>query len=240
MSKCLLIDIETSPILIWAWGIYEVNALKVEKHSELISFAYKFLGDKHVRVHSLRNNSTQGILERLVAILGEADIVIGHNSKSFDIRMINAFLVHNGFKPTKPYRQIDTLQLARQKFKFASNHLNDLGEYLGCGKKVKTGGMDLWFDCMAGDKKAWKKMEEYNSQDVNLLEKVYEKLMPWSEHQPEVYAGMFCQKCGGEVQFRGGYENKTFIGKRYQCKSCFSWGVSNKRFKTEINEYIKN
>jgi uncharacterized protein YprB with RNaseH-like and TPR domain len=239
MKKLLFFDIETSPLLIWAWNVYETNALKVEKQSKLLSFSYKWQGDKQVKVLSLKNNTEKGLLKKLHEILDEADIVCGHNSKKFDVRVVNAFFIHNGFKPPSPYKQIDTLQIARSKFKFASNHLNDLGEYLGVGKKVKTGGIDLWFQCMAGDKKAWKLMEEYNRIDTELLEKVYNVLMPYAENQPAIYHGLFCPKCGSEVEFRGTYENKQFIGKRFCCKKCFSWGVSNKRYKLNNEEFIK-
>lgn len=238
-QKVLFFDIENSPKLIWAWDLYETNSLKVEEQSKLISFSYKWQGDKHVKVHSLRNNTPKGLLNRLHELLNEADIVVGHNSKQFDTKMVNGFFIHNGLLPTRPYRQIDTLQIAKSRFRFASNHLNDLGEYLGCGKKVKTGGIDLWFKCMAGDKKAWRLMEEYNKQDTVLLEAVYNKLMPWAENQPNTYHGLFCPKCGGEVQFRGPYENHHFIGKRYRCNKCFSWGISNKRYKLNNLEFIK-
>jgi DNA polymerase elongation subunit (family B) len=239
MQKLLFLDIENSPKLIYAWDLYETNALKVEKQSEIMSFAWKWQGDKNVKVISLRQYKPKELLKKIHGILDEADIVCGHNSKSFDVKMLNAFFIHYGLPPTRPFKQIDTLQIARRHFKFASNKLNDLGEYLGVGKKVPTGGIDLWFKCMAGDKKALFLMEKYNKQDVNLLEMVYEKLIPWAENQPPVYHGLFCKKCGGEVQFRGPYENKQFIGKRYQCKRCFSWGVSNKQYKVNKEEYVK-
>ncbi len=124
------------------------------------------------------------------------------------------------------------------RFKFSSNKLNDLGEYLGVGKKVDTGGFKLWLGCMNGEKKSWLLMEKYNIQDVNLLEAVYQKLIPWADNTPLMKDGLVCNKCGGEVQFRGAYITRTHIGKRYQCKKCGSWGNSNKKLRIE-SEYIK-
>jgi len=238
--KQLFFDIENSPKLIWAWDLYETNALKVEEQSKLISFSYKWKGERRVKVHSLKNNSTKGLLLRLHALLDEADIVIGHNSKQFDTKMINAFFAHEGLKPPSPYKQIDTLQIARSKFKFASNHLNDLGEYLGCGKKVKTGGIDLWFRCMSGDKKAWKLMETYNARDTELLEKVYEKLIPWAENTPKPELGMTCPACGGtKLQRRGWNINQVFMSQRLFCTQCGRWCQSSNKIKHNKLAYTR-
>jgi DNA polymerase elongation subunit (family B) len=235
----IFLDIETSPLLGYSWELYDTNVLKVQKQRELMSFAYK-IDDGRVICHSLRKNSTKELLERLATLLNEADIVIGHNSKAFDIKMINSFLIHEGFTPPKPYKQIDTLQIARSKFRFASNHLNDLGEYLGCGEKVKTGGIDLWFKCMAGNKDAWKKMEEYNCRDVELLEKVYNKLVPWADNTPFVELGMTCPACGSaNLERRGWNINKVFLCRRLQCKSCGKWTQSSNKIKHNNKEYAR-
>ena len=49
----------------------------------------------------------------------------------------------------------------------------------GVGAKVKHSGFELWIDCMDGDKKAWAEMKRYQIQDVQLLDKLYEVLIPW-------------------------------------------------------------
>jgi len=54
-EKILLFDIETAPLLSEAWGYYEQTALRVVRASYLISFAYKWLGDKSVRAFSHLN-----------------------------------------------------------------------------------------------------------------------------------------------------------------------------------------
>jgi hypothetical protein len=238
MVKVLLFDIENRPLLSYVWEVYEADSIKVVEQRDILSFAYKWVGDKNVKVFSLRNNTHKQLLRKLHSLLNEADVVVGHNSKSFDTKMVNSFFVHYGFKPPSPYKQIDTLSIAKNKFRFASNHLNDLGEYLGCGKKVETGGFKLWEGCMKGEKKSWLLMEKYNKGDVELLEKVYNKLVPWAENTPYMHEGLSCPKCGGNVQFRGAYINRTQIGKRYQCIKCGSWGISNRHLKIN-SEYIK-
>jgi hypothetical protein len=238
--KILLYDLETSPLLSYVWEVYEANSLAVEKERELMSFAYKWLGDNSVKVFSKRTMAEKDLVRKLHELFDAADILVAHNGDNFDAKMANAFFIKQGLTPPSPYKSIDTLKIARNKFRFHSNHLNDLGKYLNIGEKVNTGGFGLWMKCMQGDKKAWKLMEKYNCQDVSLLEAVYTKIVPWMNNYPLTEVGMFCQKCGGDVQFRGPYINKKFIGKRYQCKKCGSWGISNKQYKINNEEYIKN
>ena len=81
--------------------------------------------------------------------------------------------------PTYKQMQIDMLKIARKQFRFPSNKLDYVGKTLGVGAKTEHEGFDLWIKCMNRDGKAWKRMEEYNKQDVILLEKVYHRMLPW-------------------------------------------------------------
>ena len=45
---------------------------------------------------------------------------------------------------------------------------------------------------MKDDLKAWKKMVEYNKQDIVLLEKVYYALRPWDTYHPNM--GVYLQE----------------------------------------------
>jgi len=239
MQKVLLLDIETLPNLAWVWDYYEQNVLQIEKERELACFAYKWKGEKRVNVLSQRSMGLRELVRRLHGVIDEADIIVGHNVQNFDLKMANSFFVEQGMKPPSPYKVIDTLNIARSKFRFNSNHLNDLGSYLGVGSKVEIGGFKLWLGCLKGDKKSWRKMEEYNKGDVVLLEKVYEKLSPWA-NTPFKKLGMTCPNCGGtKLQSRGWNINKVFMQRRYQCQDCGHWCQSSNKIKHESAEYIK-
>jgi len=239
-QRILFLDIETSPNEARVWGYYDQNVIEILKERELLSFAYKWQGEKTIHVHSKEELKTKDLLRKLHDILDEADVIIGHNSKKFDIRMVNTFFVRNDFSPPSPYQQIDTLQIARAKFRFNSNHLNDLGEFLGLGKKVETGGYKLWKNCLAGNKKSWKLMRKYNKVDVALLEKVYDKLSPWADRTPINSYGMFCPNCGSHHIIKRGFKNTaTFKAQRYKCLDCGKWSQSNYRDKLNIGEYLK-
>jgi Zn ribbon nucleic-acid-binding protein len=154
--------------------------------------------------------------------------------------MANTFFIKEGLTPPSPYKVIDTLTIARSKFKFMSNKLDDLGKYLGVGRKVDTGGFKLWLGCLKGDKKSWKLMRKYNKQDVSLLEDIYIKLRGWGTNLPAVKTGILCPTCGSDdIQFRGWNTNKIWRTKRIQCLNCGKWSESNIKEKIYNKEYVK-
>jgi len=231
-AKILLLDIETSPILGYTWGKYEQNVLDIVQDWQILSFSAKWLGDKKIVTKAIpdyksANNPTDYYLAHdLARLLEEADVVVGHNCDEFDIKKINARLTYWKIKPPSSYKTIDTKKVAKSSFGFTSNSLTDLGQYLGLGKKVETGGFGLWKGCMAGDKKAWKKMKEYNEQDVILLEKIYLHFRPWIKNHPTL--GLYskdgretCPKCGGKKLEKNGLRiTRTRKYQRYRCQNC--------------------
>ena len=150
----------------------------------MLSFAYKWQGSDKIHIHALPDyplfkkdkENDKHLIEDLHDLFDEADVLIAHNGDRFDIRKSNARFITQGLRPPSPYKSIDTLKAARRFFQFDSNKLNDLGQYLGVGRKLPHTGFDLWSRCMRGEKSAWKTMKEYNARDIVLLERVYEKL----------------------------------------------------------------
>jgi hypothetical protein len=244
MQKLLFFDLETSPTVSYHWhGKHEQEIIEIIEEPYILTFAYKFKGGG-VKASSLldfsgdKETKKRKLVEKLHEVMSSADVVVAHNGNQFDCKWANTEFVHYNLAPIKPVKQIDTLTIARGKFNFNSNHLNDLGKFLGLGQKVETGGFQLWKGVMNLDRGATRKMVKYNKNDVCLLEKVYEKLVPWATNTPYLHEGMVCPKCGGSVQFRGAYVTKTQRGKRYQCSSCGSWGVSNKHLNIK-SEFVK-
>jgi len=244
--KILLYDIETAPTLGYVWQLWEANVLRVVQQWHMLCFSYKWLGEKKTRVISLpqfssyKKNPTDDryLVEALHGLFEQADVIVAHNGDNFDIKKSNAKFIEHGFAPPEPYKTVDTLKVARKYFKFDSNKLDSLGAYLGVGRKIKTGGFDLWDKCMAGDEKAWRRMERYNKQDVDLLEKVYLKLRPFIQNHPNhnVYKETSgCPNCGSsKIQKRGFAYTRTNKYQRWQCLDCFSWHQSGLKINSMI------
>ena len=226
--KVLLFDLETSPNLSWTFGgKYEVNVTAFEKEGYILCFAYKWLGEKTVHSYSLRDLTRKQLVTKLRDLFDEADVLIAHNGNSFDIKMSNREFTYFKLTPPSPYRTLDTKVIAKNKFRFTSNKLDDLGEYLGLGRKIDTGGIELWLGCMEGDTNAWSKMIKYNKQDVVLLEKVYLRLLPYIERHPRLDKtnNKTCPNCGSnKVEARGYLElSNGFRRHKYWCRNCGRW-----------------
>jgi uncharacterized protein YprB with RNaseH-like and TPR domain/predicted RNA-binding Zn-ribbon protein involved in translation (DUF1610 family) len=236
-QKVLFFDIETSPNLAYVWDKYEQDVIAFEKERDLMSFAYKWQGGK-TKVCSLGKFKPRQLILELHKLFDEADIIIAHNADRFDIRMSNGFFLKYGLKPPSPYKTIDTLKIARKKFKLNSNSLNDLGTFLKVGEKVDTGGFKLWISCLRNKPGSWRKMEKYNKRDVDLLEKVFNIIGPWDNANLEY--GFKCPFCGStNVQKRGWNINKVYKSKRFQCQNCGRWASSNKKERFNTKEYLK-
>lgn len=234
-AKILYFDIETAPSLGWVWAKYETNVIDFHTHWYVLSFSYKWQGQRTPTTLALSDfarfkydrEDDKALCKELWKVLDAADIVIAHNGDRFDIRKANArFLVH-GLKPPAPYKSIDTLKIARRHFQFDSNKLGDLGKYLGVGHKVVTTGANLWFKCMSGDAKSWHLMKKYNARDVSLLEQVYLKLRPWYTNHPDLDMWTRkgnCPTCESSNVTGQGYKlTKTGKRRQFKCLDCGAW-----------------
>lgn len=226
--KVLLFDIENSPNTVFTWGLWEQNVIAVQKGWELLSFSYKWLGENTVHCYTrldFKDKTDKSLTKELKRVLEEADVLIAHNGDEFDIKKANAKFVEHNLGPLSDKQKIDTKKVAKKYFKFNSNSLDALGDLLKVGRKVKTGGFDLWLGCMNGDKKSFATMAKYNKQDVLLLERVYLKLRPWMINHPNIsnYEKVphSCPKCAGtELKSQGIRRTRTNEFRRYLCLSC--------------------
>jgi len=232
--KVLIIDIETSPLLGYIWQLWDQNVSLNQIHTDwhLLSFSAKWLHSKEVIYKDQRNakniEDDKALLKLVWDLLDEADIVIGQNSRQFDVKKLNARFVLQGFQPPSSYKQIDTLELAKRHFGFTSNKLEYMSDKL-CVKYKKLShkkfpGFEMWKECLAGNLSAWKEMERYNKHDVLATQELYEKLIPWdSSINFNIYSEGTPEKCKcGHTEFRlrGFFYTSTGKFQRFRCKSC--------------------
>jgi len=193
MAKILYYDLEVSPNVGYTWGKWEQNVIEFTQESYMLCYAYAW-NDGKVKVVSLtdfdgytpHSTDDKALTQSLWELFDEADIIIAHNGNKFDSKYANKRFIHNGLPPPSAYKMIDALQIARGKFNFNSNKLDDLGKVLKLGRKVETGGFELWLGCMRGDLSSWSKMRKYNKQDVVLLREVYHRLRAWMTNHPNL------------------------------------------------------
>ena len=207
--KRMFYDIEVSYGLarVWRPG-YKINVGYEDfvKHPTIICISYKWEGEDDI--HSVRWDSKQcdkSLLEIFINDLNKADEIVGHNADRFDLPWIRSRALFHGLDMRPKYKSVDTLKITRSKFRFPSNRLDALGDYLGVGRKIKT-NRELWVDTVCkGDKKVLEKMIKYCNQDVLLLEDVYNKLV--NQELPSIHKGVL----QGETKQTSPYTGKTNI-----------------------------
>ena len=238
--KILLLDIESSPNTAHVWGLWQQNVSinQLMESSYVLCYAAKWLGDEEVVFDSVHQAKPKAMLKGIHGLLNDADAVVHYNGTKFDIPTLNKeFLLHS-FNPPSPYKQIDLLRVVRSNFRFPSNKLDYVAQRLNLGKKHAHEGHELWVKCMNGDKDAWKRMEQYNIQDVVLLESLYNSLRPWIRNHPNhnLFADdHVCPNCAStRLQKRGTSISSTGTYQRYQCSSCGTWSQSTKSIKSSV------
>lgn len=232
--KILFLDLETSPNLAHVWGLWDQNVAinQLVASTEVICFGARWLGEKKVHFKSVHHHGKKEMLDALHELMEEADVLVGWNSQAFDSKHIKREFLENGYLPPSPYKELDLMRVVKGQFKFPSNKLDYVAQKLGVGAKVQHSGFQLWIDCMAGNRKAWKEMKEYQIQDVNLLIDLYEILKPWIKNHP--HAGLHgmedgCTNCGSKLlQRRGVSATVAHTYQRYQCMDCGKWMRDNK------------
>lgn len=234
--RTLVFDIETMPNLARTWGKWEQNTIWNERDWYMWSFSYKWLDEKkihHVKLpdfaaYKKNKYDDKVLVGYLWSLFNRADIIIAHNGNAFDLKKVRTLFLKHRLSPPEPYKQIDTKLVAKRYFNFDSNSLKDLAKYLGISQKIDTGGHELWRDCENGVKKAWRLMEEYNNQDVKVLEELYLIMLPYMDNHPNI--GLLngeleaCPNCGSfKIQKRGFDYTRAGKSQRIQCQNCSAW-----------------
>jgi len=235
--RILLLDIETSPNLAHVWGLWQQNVglPQLLESSYTMCYSAKWLGEKQIYFDSVQKSEPKSMLEGIHGLLEDADAVVHYNGTKFDMPTLNKeFLIHK-MTPPPPIKQIDLLRVVKSQFRFPSNKLDYVAQRLGLGKKNHHEGHTLWIKCMNGDKAAWKVMEQYNIQDVVLLEKLYKKLLPWIKQPINLSLmkkdrnGFVCPTCSKSSLMSKGFRyTTTGAYQRYICKACGAYATDNR------------
>ena len=231
--KTLILDIETAPSLAYVWSFWKQNVgheMVEDYGGYIMSCALKWLGDTEVTYLENRDDDDKDIVEKICKFLDEADFVVAHNGKKFDIPFIKARAAINGIQPPSPFKVIDTLIIAKKEMSFKRNTLQFLAEALDVEIRkfdhAKYPGFKLWKACMEQEDDAWLEMKKYNILDVEVLEQVYLRLRPWYSQHPNVTTGddpltYVCPKCGStHVRKYGWYYTNKGKYQKWQCMSC--------------------
>ena len=184
--------------------------------------------------------------------MDQADIVIAHNGKRFDVPK-NEFKIHSCW--TTPnfslYSDRYKRSCSQTIWFLVQINLTLQPGYFNIEHKDDT-DFDLWKRCIAGDQEALDYMETYNRKDVLILEQVYLKLRPWIKNHPNIGLyleedNMVCPTCGSNHLVEDNTFHYTSVNK-YKVMRCIDCGAISRLRTTSYpkdkkekfnNKYIK-
>lgn len=227
--KILCFDLETRPTTAYVWSAWKQNVAptQVVEHGRVICWAAKWVGNNSVYFGAEWQPTINGMhyIERLHAMLMEADAILTYNGDKFDVPVLNTELMKLDLAPPPPNKSIDMYKVVKRNFRLFHGRMDSVAQMLGLAGKTETGGMQLWIDVMEGKPEAQALMEKYNRQDIKVLEDIYLQLKGWVKNHPtKINNVKDCPTCGSvHLQKRGTHRTKVSVFQRYQCQGCGSW-----------------
>lgn len=229
--RILLLDLETSKILAKTFTLYPkaINHNDIVEDWYVICACWKWLGEKKVYSAKAVGHNDKNVIEKLASAIKQADIIVAHNGKKFDMKKYVSRLVFHNLPPIPYPPVVDTLTEIKKVASHTSHRLDYLGKFLLGEGKVDT-EPGLWDKSMAGVRAAINKMVTYCIGDVILLERIYLRYRPYFKSHPHygVLAGKdksSCPSCGSTTfKFNGNRVSAAgVIKKECQCSECHSY-----------------
>lgn len=215
-------------------GMWPGRTMKATVNS-IICVGYKRLGEKKTYCINAWDypkrwkkdvNDDYEVVKAAYDVLKDADGIITHNGKRFDMKVMQTRLRHHGFPPLPKIPHIDTCLVARGNLSLYSNRLGDVAKFIGVPGKLANGGWELWEKVLRREKKSQALMTRYCKQDVKCLEDVFMGLRCFVTNMPNynLFLGensKVCPTCGSKKLSRNGTRrSKTQEYQRYLCGNC--------------------
>ncbi len=228
--KVLVYDIETAPIVTHTWrpDMRFIPQNMMIHDIFVMTWSAKWWGtaqpaySARVTKKEVLARNDKRVVSKLADDMRNADVIVAHNGDKFDWPIVNGRLLLNGLEPLGYKTKIDTLKLSRKHFGFSHHNLDYLGKIFGEGEKIPT-TWELWERCVAGDTKAIKEMSDYCQNDVDLLDRVFYRMLPYVDRVARLYEAVqqeedICLYCGSKKkESRGYYRTQAGVFPKYHC-----------------------
>lgn len=247
--KILYFDIETTIAIFAGFGLgkQHISHDQILKRPQVMCISWAWNDEKvqhatfNLKKYNLSKKDDDAdfeLLKKFSKVLSLADLIVGQNSEFFDLPTITSRLIKYKLPPLPTILHDDTYLQTKRKVKHISHKLDDVGDFLGYGKKANHGnGMDWWIQVSwFRNSKILKEMVTYCDEDVNKLRKIYKHQLPYVTSKLNLSAfndGEICCPspiCGSKEYTKYGFR-RTQAGKfqRYLCNTCgneFSDGIN--------------
>jgi DNA polymerase III, epsilon subunit and related 3''-5'' exonucleases len=154
-------------------------------------------------------------LKRVHALMGEADIIVGHNLDGADVPWLKGdfYLPRIGhpyrpnFKPMPPFKTVDTLKVLRREFKSGApfKSLDAMCQIVGIPGKTDKYDREAMERAVAGSVEDQQRETDYCEGDVIATQWFYDWLRPHIKNHPALHVdgqGKLdtCRACGNKTE----------------------------------------
>jgi len=230
--RILFFDVETTPVKAWIWRtgkqVLRHDQIVEGQKFDIICIAYRW--QHSPKIYSLQWNlakqDSSKMINDFAKVIESADVVIGQNSDSFDIKQINTQRLLHRQPPISWPTSEDTRKQIKKHFYVTSSSLEYMSKLLTGSGKDKMAFQD-WIDII--DKHsalALKKMVRYCKRDVQKLYEVWKRIAPYVTIKASraVIANTgqeACPSCASKLTRKYGFRvTRTGKKQRMQCYSC--------------------
>ena len=190
-------DLETSFMQGYFFDVWQINIplSQVTKQSHLLSASWAINDEKPTGVRltpeQVKTGDDLHVVVKLIEAINNSDVIVTFNGKKFDTKKLNTRALYWGLPPVVYPRHIDLMQDAKRLFKFPSNSMQNISNYLGESGKIATGGTRLWQRCAEYEnydvcENALQEMLDYNLQDIVATRDLHKQFMGWSKNTPNI------------------------------------------------------
>lgn len=240
-ARILILDIERLPGQFAAdfWDLNDfkgrrIHPLAVTEWPRSICAAWKWYGKP--RMHFAAewgDTGRQGFLEATWQAYNDADIVVGHNLRSFDTKKLKGEWWLARMPKPRPWRTVDTLTVLRAEMGLESNTLDAVCRRYGIQAKTDRYSVEMARAACDGNRAAQRKITAYNKGDITATEGLYEALRGWDQTHPHL--GLYddderaCYACGSTNLTADTRTAKTALTAYtlYSCDDCGAWSRAN-------------
>lgn len=232
--KTLYYDIETTLAKSYHFNYWKTNigVKQMIEPSHMLSHAWAW-DDGEVfssiltQKEALAKDDERIVLEAW-SLFDQADIIVAHNGKRFDVGKCNGYFLKYGLPKPSPFKVIDTLEIAKKNFNLPFKSLEYLAKFLDVELKLDAGGIETWIGCEQGDQEALNTMEYYNRGDIVTLREIHKRLKGWDNNGVNIALyndnhDALCTHCGSD-DVSALTDKYTFTPQRkyqvYRCNSC--------------------
>jgi len=240
--KVVIFDLETLPDpreiyrRIPSIGNWPGRTFKAELQT-IMCFGYKIEGEEakciNVWDYSDDFHNDSALVSLASEILADADEIVTHNGKRFDVKVLNTRLAFWGLPPINKTKHVDTKQVCKSHLSLYSNSLAEAAKFFGIANKMTfSNKWGMWERLAFNDhtKEDLKVMTKYCIQDVEVTHQLYLKTKPfhgtqavnrnlWVDGEKHV-----CNTCGCDKLIGHGTVPRTKgkVTQRWLCKACGS------------------